>query len=420
MDALNKKEKSILFFISFFYFILTYYICFILYENGVFFQLNLIFDTDPQTNLNSLAHGMHEGRNAFSHAFLELLSIPIYAVQSVISIIYTDVNARDLRERLAIGYSPFFGSITLIYFYKILKLLDISQAKAVLLTLIIAFSFSTFVFSTVVETFVISGFLITATIYYYVKSENVKVSFKTWFTLGLMLTGITITNICLFFIVYFSYRIKIESDSFRAFRDSVLITFLIIYSVILYYIAIQYYIWPETSLSHEGQANWISRYLITSINHAASNFANVFSAIFNSFFGILYNIEIVDSCKEHYCSYYSFSRSSKDSIFLIFIFSLIIYFICKSYKYFSTLNQMWLFLPLGSIIGYNVIFHSFFGKEMFLYSQHWIVAAALLLLLPLKRSSFVLACILIAEIFLAGLFLYDIHQRYNLSLPNLT
>lgn len=418
---LNGKENLAILFISFCYFLITYYVAFVLYDGGVFFQLDLIFDSDPPTNLKSLAHGVHEGRNAYSHAFLELLAIPVYGIQYIFSIFNQDLNARYVRELLAIGYSPLFGSLAVLYFYKIVRELQLSSFKSIVFSLIYAFSFSTFVFSSLIETFVISGFFITIVLYLYVTSYfAVNVGYKKWFISGLMLSGVTITNIFTFFIVYYFYRLRRGLTWYVAFKDSALLSMLILLMVFLYYFLVQHFFAPETLLGHEGKVDWISRSLVTSFSHAISNAANVLSSVFNAFLGLPLNIGKIDDCAGEYCNYFSFIRSTKDIIFLSLIFSLFVYFLFMSYKYFYNLDQIWLFLPLVLILGYNFIFHTFFGREMFLYSQHWFIVSALLLLPPLKRNTFALVSILMLEIFLAGLYLSNLHKLYDLNWLSIT
>ncbi|KKL13726.1 hypothetical protein LCGC14_2522870, partial [marine sediment metagenome] len=421
MDSIKRIEIYPVLLISFLYFLVTYYISFLLYQNNLFIQVNHFFDADPPTNLSSLAHGFNEGRNAYSHAFLEILSLPVFAIQSILSTLYNDIDTRRIREILALSYSPLFGALSIIYFYKLLKTIKIQQSLSYLLVLIYMFSFSTLIFSTLVDTYIISGALITILLYFYAKSDlNKNIDYKKWLFLGATLAGITITNISIFFIVFFSYKIRRGISYYLAFRDTLIMCLLILLVVILYYKITQIIIGANGFGGYEGSVGWIRMYFATSPNEIFFKSANMISAFYNSFFGIFITLNVTDNCLGPSCHNLSFLRGQNTYPIIVLLLSIFLLYLFKSYQFFSKSGLMWLFSPLALIIGYNFIFHSFFGKEMFLYSQHWFVASALLFLIPLMKNRIFLLLILLAEIYLASCYILYVHEVYELTLPILT
>ena len=108
------REYKFVFLFNIFYFLLCYAIAIYLNEKGYFLVFDIFFDTDPTSNLNSIAHGW--GRHAISHAFLELFSIPIRIIEMIYSSFFMVSNRLEFRELIALGISPIFSSFTLVYF----------------------------------------------------------------------------------------------------------------------------------------------------------------------------------------------------------------------------------------------------------------------------------------------------------------
>jgi hypothetical protein len=193
----DRTLKFVLLF-SFVYCLLCYSLAIHWYDKGYFSVYDIFFDTDPSSNLGSFAHGW--GRHAISHAFLELFSIPIRIIEMIYSNLFVVTDRLEFREIIALSLSPIFSALTLVYFYRILTLLNINKLDANVFTLIFAVSFSNIVFAIVPETYAISCFFISYLIYYFLENEKQKVNGNVlvWITLATLLSGITITNICIF------------------------------------------------------------------------------------------------------------------------------------------------------------------------------------------------------------------------------
>jgi len=155
--VVDRNYKFVLLF-SFIYCLLCYSLAVHWHDKGYFLVFDIFFDTDPNSNLASFAHGW--GRHAISHSFLELFSIPIRIIEMIYSNLFMVADRLEFREIIALSISPIFSALTLIYFYRILILLNIKTLDANIFTLIFAVSFSNIIFAIVPETYAISCFLI--------------------------------------------------------------------------------------------------------------------------------------------------------------------------------------------------------------------------------------------------------------------
>jgi hypothetical protein len=182
------------------------------YHKHYFSGHDVFFDTDTVTNLSSVASGW--GRNTYTHSFLELFSFPIRCL----SLISNATDNSDFRKIIAISISPLFSSLKIFIFYKILENNDFKNKM--LITLFYTFSFSNLIFSIIPESYAISSFFIAFAFYYYFEcSRKMNSKDSVWFFLACALTGFTITNVFIFFIVYFIFLTSIYAfNKLNAFK----------------------------------------------------------------------------------------------------------------------------------------------------------------------------------------------------------
>ena len=95
------------------YFLFCYFISINWYLKGYFSVYDIFFDTDPNTNLASFAHGW--GRHAISHPFLEIFTLPIRTIEFIISKFYLSFNKIEFREILALSISPTFSTLKIFF-----------------------------------------------------------------------------------------------------------------------------------------------------------------------------------------------------------------------------------------------------------------------------------------------------------------
>lgn len=382
----NRNLNLVLFF-SFVYFISCYAISISWYYNGYFYfdVYNIFFDTDPNKNLSAFAHG--RGMHAVSHAFLELFSVTIRSIEFAFSSLSTISNRLEFRELLALAISPIFSALTIVYFYKILMQLKIKTIDANIFTLIFSASFSNVIFAIIPETYAISCFLIALLVHYYLRSGQMKQSGSplAWLIIAILLTGITITNIGIFFLIFSAHLLKNEKfDYYNTFRKASLYSISAVLLVFIYYKMSHFLFSAITGIDIKtgsvGGIDWIAKYATTSLYKAGINIINLFSASINAFLAASpKTIDPYIFSSEIWYNLLSFTRYKADYLWLSSVAIL-----CSAFAYASKEHlkeKRWhdLYLISGLIIVFNFSLHVLFGREMFMYTQHWIIPLCLIL-----------------------------------------
>lgn len=380
----NRNLNLVLFF-SFVYFISCYAISISWYYNGYFDVYNIFFDTDPNKNLSSFAHG--RGMHAVSHAFLELFSVTIRIIEFAFSSLSTISNRLEFRELFALAISPIFSALTIVYFYKILMQLKIKTIDANIFTLIFSASFSNVIFAIIPETYAISCFLIALLVHYYLRSGQMKQSGSplAWLIIAILLTGITITNIGIFFLIFSAHLLKNEKfDYYNTFRKASLYSISAVLLVFIYYKMSHFLFSAITGIVFKdpriGEIDWIAGYVTTSLYKAGINIINLFSASINAFLAASpKTIAPYIFSSEVWYNLLSFTRYKADYLWLSSVAIL-----CSAFAYASKEHlkeKRWhdLYLISGLIIVFNFSLHVLFGREMFMYTQHWIIPLCLIL-----------------------------------------
>ena len=378
----NRNLNLVLFF-SFVYFISCYAISISWYYNGYFDVYNIFFDTDSNKNLSTFAHG--RGIHSVSHAFLELFSVTIRSIEFAFSSLSTISNRLEFRELFALAISPIFSALTIVCFYKILMQLKIKTIDANIFTLIFSASFSNVIFAIIPETYAISCFLIALLVHYYLRSGQMKQSGSplTWLIIAILLTGITITNIGIFFLIFSAHLLKNEKfDYYNTFRKASLYSISAVLLVFIYYKMSHFLFSAITGIDLKTGSviDWIAKYVTTSLYKAGINIINLFSASINAFLAASpKTIAPYIFSSEVWYNLLSFTRYKADYLWLSSVAIL-----CSAFAYASKEHlkeKRWhdLYLISGLIIVFNFSLHVLFGREMFMYTQHWIIPLCLIL-----------------------------------------
>lgn len=353
-----------------FYFIGLYYIAIVWYESGYFSTYNMFFDADPNTNLASLAHGWGWGRNAASHPLLEYFSIIPRVLVKVFSFFVLIENEIRLREYIALAFSPFFGCISIVLFYCLLSKLKFSFMEKKLLFFFYVLSFSNLIFSVLPESYSISSALIISSLYYYVRCKEQGVgSLAIWFLIGLGLVGVTISNIAVFCIVYSAYLYDVRGRRLlRAITEACVASTCLTFVALGLLKSAIYVLNAEAGV--EGGAAWASTYFSISIHDQVTRFVYLIFAFFDTYSALFSTVKVGN---------FTFHRGGEEFFQIAFVVSFVGIALAFSFKYFKALYSGVFCTILVLIVLFNVTLHTFFGREMFLYSQHWLAATTIIL-----------------------------------------
>jgi len=288
-----------------------------------------------------------------------------------------------IRSNIALIISPMASAVKIFVFGLILSTLGANKTQLIIGMLIAAASFSQLIFGTIPESFGISGMALTITFLLLVKDvkHGDQITWWAWFILGVFSIGITLTNIAfigiLFLTLLFSQK---RSFRFVIIAGSSLLAIILTASLALHLVMNYIYeIDESTSLTAEQAKNSYTKYAHQNITNNIKTFPYALADSIAPGEPIARDIgyetkglyKYVVTLKKYN------ERGGFSIINLVLLFSLVFSAI-YSWRGSKVLKAV--IASSISILLYNCILHSLWGsRELFLYSQHWHTAIALLL-----------------------------------------
>lgn len=237
----------------------------------------------------------------------------------------------------------------------------------------------------------------------YLKEVNTNnyTSTTYWFATGLFLTGTTITNGCIFFIIYFSSLYFNRKQSFlESASTSSALSLLILITTVVFYELSHYIL--EIPKGGEGGIDWIKRYTSNSAVQALSNLMNFGSSSISSFFPFGFSYDENVSCIKNnmHCNAISLQHNFLSFSLLFKFLSLLVFLVLAYKKVYKDINARNVYCVCGFILLFNLMLHTIFGRETFMYTQHWISALTILLaLLFTQKHRYILLFLTLKVIF---------------------
>lgn len=349
---ISKKKGTILASIFFIiYFILGMLIN---YNRDIIYNYDFLFQSDTGRVYNDFISitGVHDRISV--HPLFLLFQPFILLIQGIT---HNSVIA-------VVIFQAFIGSLCIKYLYQSLSIFSDKKLLNLILILIYGFSFSSIIFHSTFETYSLSA--LSFILFWY----NIFIDFKfskkinifKYVGLGILTTGILLTNYTVFlvgiFILLISKKINI--------KNFICLNFITLISIVALSF-VQEYIWVNapniiksftSSVEHEKDE-------YTSFDLSVSKVKNVVDDVFLN--GIVAkDIEVKKIPQnKHLTIIFKNKYLIKDSIFIIFYF-ILFYLIIKNFK----LNKIINLGLLISVIGMSLM-HVFYGNEnTFLYSQN--------------------------------------------------
>ncbi|WP_394210622.1 hypothetical protein [Enterovibrio calviensis] len=403
---LHDYENRIIF-ISTIYFFVLYAISISYYLNGFFDLNNIFFDDDPYASLKAMSHSITgvPTRNSYTHVLLEVISIPI-------NVIYFFVPLIDI-EYIALIISPLLASLSIVIYYRIVEFFT-EPKTAFYISIIFGGVFCNFLFGALPTTYIQGGFTILLTLYYFVVSDNKGYSSKAvWFALAFICGGVTITNLCIFGIIYLTYLTRQDSNSYaRSLIVATIITLLALIAIIIVYLVYSE-LFKDFSFGKEGRLDWILVYTSLDLSDVLYNAKNFLNTFINTVLPTEISFRKVGSDEVRGLSF------NQDNVQWVAVL-LLVTTVCSIFYKHEERDQVFNGLIVVSIliVIYNFVLHVIFAKEVFLYSQHWISAYLFLLsplLIKLKHDGLKL---IIAMQFIINFGFY-LYSEAMISIPKL-
>ena len=137
----------------------------------------------------------------------------------------------------------------------------------------------------------------------------------------------------------------------------------------------------------------------------------------NSFLALNPTVTVNEYCKSFTCNAISFTRNKSD--FLLLVCVAILWGIAIFHSKRFVFEKKWqnLYLVCCLIIAFNFTLHAIFGREMFLYTQHWITALFLLLVPILQNKRFISIGLLLLLVIVNVKFLLNVESLVAMQYP---
>lgn len=346
---------------------------------GYLSEHNLFFNADPASNLASLAHGSW-GRLAPSHPGLELLSLPIRALATLLSRAWPTGEVVSVRELLALGYSPVATLLTLAVLYRTLVRLGLTAGDARAAVAVWATSFSTLLFGVLPETYALSGFGVALLLLQFVEDTEPSRAPRhlRWAAVGWAAALVTITHAVTAGLLYgamlWHHR---RAASVAIGRGMAMAAGLVAASLGVHVLLLVVF---GASSGHEGQARWIARFVSLDLARIGLNVLSFPLATLQAIAAFGITVGPRPFCDSGPCLGLTFTITTVTPGALGALGV-------------ATAGASWawhqlrgdpirkrLAVPVALVLGSNLALHAVFGDEVFLYTKHWMGATSLLFL----------------------------------------
>ena len=354
-------------------FFLTLLGIFLNYNYNLYDNYNLLFDSDTgRVMLDSTII-------AASHYRLDVHPLFVLIIQPLVFIIKGLVINRLLA---IIILSALASSLTVVYIYRILKLVGLKEKTSILLSLLYLFSFSNIIFTSGIETYNFAAFFLVLLWYYFIKNKEKELDNKSYILLGILGVlsfSMTITNYCVFLIVCFVLWIFKKAK----FKKLFIMGILTVVSLLALNLG-QRLIWNNTpvlwNLNPYGEA---SLYGDTKLG-----LKNIKNVVDDCYINSVISNDVY--LKVNYGSEYNeqnymitFNETSYLQLFLFLMFyGVVLIITARNYKKNKIENT-----ALVLTIIFNSVLHTVYGNDSpFLYSLHFLYLIFLLLGINLAKE----------------------------------
>jgi hypothetical protein len=197
----------------------------ILWRNhGVFAQYNILFDTDPNIRLGSLAHGW--GSEGLVHPlFSYLFSIPIRFAAWCVGKFSSVGDVVLLREAIAAWIAPSVSALKVFIVFLVGRAIGASLLGAGGLCLLAGFSFAPAIYGALPEHYPMSGAALTIAFAWAlaVSQGRMRDNHFIWFAIAVLVAGMTLTNCAAVLALFFACRIASGMPIVKAFVGTFLL-----------------------------------------------------------------------------------------------------------------------------------------------------------------------------------------------------
>lgn len=210
-------------------FLLEILLAFAFSDHGLF-TYGALFNTDPWKFIPIVAHG--EGSPTFRHPLLQtFFSQPVAISSQIISSIMPDgPDQVGLRETIVLYLTPISSGLKAAALYVLFSALGMKRGPAFIVSCLGVVSFSQVIYGSVPDHFAVSGALLT---FVFLLGALAVIDKRfdrlaLWVPLGIVATGVTITNAAIVAIVYAAVQFRYDVEIIRTIARSAALAALVI------------------------------------------------------------------------------------------------------------------------------------------------------------------------------------------------
>jgi len=361
---------------------------------GVYQQYNVLFDADPNVVWHSFSDlgdephtDLYYQRQVAHPNVSAFFAAPIRALAKVLTIVFPGKfeNRKHLHRTMALAVVPLMAALYYLVVYRLFLRCAFSILLAGLFTLLALVSFTQLLFGSIPELFAISNLAIALAYLLFLvsKDRRGRLCFMAWIAIGVFAAGVTIPNLVPVGILFW-VREMYDRSGVRISFARVLGWATLVLTLTL---ALQEIMLGATGLKRPSlhqEADWIRGFGAKNAGNAAKKFLTFPEVIVNAIIApeperIPNEFAVQMNPSARYAFKFSFDhldrRRARDAVFSVRNLSgmVLLLLLASSIRPLADKDRSLFLLSCGSglLIACNMIFHSLWGSERFLYSQHW-------------------------------------------------
>lgn len=336
-------------------------------------NLNLLFDSDTARVIGDASSYFYKHYRSIVHPLYVLIIQPLCLI----------LNGLTMNRMISLVIiSSLSTSTTVLFIYKILKIIKDNPKQNIIISLIYLFSFGNIVFTSGIEVYNIAVLFIVLLWYYFIIKRDKqfdKYSYIVLILLGISTAAITITNFIIFFIVlgllFITKKINL--------KKSIIISLITVIGLISLN-TFQHFIWRSAPMFWQKEITSEATY----VSNNSIGIKNITNVVKNNYYNSLISNDLKIKVSKRY--FYmgdnyilTFNNTNYLSVFLVSIlYILLIVLLIRNIR-----KDLYLNLGLLAVLLFNTALHIVYGNNStYLYSLHFIYLIILLLGINLSHE----------------------------------
>jgi hypothetical protein len=349
-----------------------------------------LFDADPGTRLRGIAHGW-ERLLVIHPLFPYVFTAPIRIVAKGWTFVAGAGAGGEsgLRETLALAVSPLCGAAAVVAMSRATLAAGVPRAGAAICAVGFGLSFSTLVFASIPDHFILSNLLAAGCLLLCSWSASAGRPGVLWWPLGVAATGVTITNLAIPVCGYFVVQYQAARDFWRSARATV--TYAAVVLAVTAVVAVagaaasgQLDRLLPQEMGGRGSESMLLRYIAS---NPLARVARAPKAVADSLAPAALTLAPPANPEKSETAVPHLSLETGATLLGAPLLVLLVLAAAIASHRSADRGFSAPVLAALMILGGNVAAHALFGKEYFLYSQHW-MAAMWLVIAGLWRSRY--------------------------------